>query len=656
VPYFVESKRKEAQSKAAQKKESERDEVDEASQCINLDEAGTLLPDDGNERSVRPQDRSDNSNVFYSQLQMAEQQVKPLNEAVRMALTSGEHGKMGGSQSMFLNAGEGTNSGVISHMATVSTSVAQPLAKQHSALQGEKITSDVLLQKIGETDTQWASRLVQLKVSARSIEQATGIPRSRIAKWPSYRKSRDEANQAKADKIQGKRKAAQLMGEKDIVTHKDLVVISRKTGIPSGTLRRMDEYRARRPEKSLKTMQQDKIKAKALLLDNHPVRDIAKKTGVAESTLHGWKHDLKKIEPNDVATPASERESVLKKKISNIKQEAGTASNTTPLVQKEMKMLLNVATDNLELFVQDRTTTAIGIDSNNKYYLSSSSYPSPRKLQQWARSQRITVVENEGHAEVTLINNVRNIIHIEPSRDVCIECEYQMLKHHVTTSRPFSHKLSQAQRTGKSYTEHERQVGKAMRDESAKKVKSMAEAKRLLTEGNLSLTDIGRKTGVNKSTMVAWPEHKIWLESQKKYKADDPRKVEAVKMSLQGISQNEIAKKLKASKTKISQWIKESKLSKSEFVQASTSSEKRAAIHQGLSATVRSHMQASLRNEIRAAGGINQQGLLRWLQEPGMSRYSYHDILDVLEEEEIDFEINDFINAWSATGRPLPNA
>ncbi|CAM7382551.1 hypothetical protein CICRMM096B_06095 [Citrobacter cronae] len=37
-----------------------------------------------------------------------------------------------------------------------------------------------------------------------------------------------------------------------------------------------------------------------------------------------------------------------------------------------------------------------------------------------------------------------------------------------------------------------------------------------------------------------------------------------------------------------------------------------------------------------------------------MSQHSYHDILDVLEEEEIDFNINDFISAWNATGRPLP--
>lgn len=539
-------------------------------------------------------------------------------------------------------------------MAAGSATLEQHPVALPAAVSDEKISSDMLLRKPGETDTQWAERMVKLNVAARLIEQKTGIPRSRIAKWPIYRKIIEEQNQAKAEKTQGRQQAAQLMCNKDIVTHKDLVVISRKTGIPTGTLRRMDEYRARRPEKQKETRIQDKEKAKKLLLEKRSVRAIAKETQVAERTLHNWKHDLKNLKTNDVAASVSERENVLMKQIATIKQVVGKECNAVQSVQIKMKALLSSAIDELDPFVRDCTTTAIGVDNNNQYYLSSSSYPVCQKLKIWARSHRITVVEDAGHAEAVLVNTVSKIKHIEPSRDVCLECEHKMLKHHVTTSRPFSHKLSKGQRTGKSYTEEERQFAKTMKAESSIKANNVAKARRLLVEGDLSLTDIGRQTGVNKSTMVSWPEHKIWVEKQKKRKAGDPRKAKALAMSLEGISQNEIAKKLKTSKTKISQWIKESKQKNTDYAMPTTSG-KRAALRQGLSHTTRAHMQSSLRSEIRVASeGLNQQGLLRWLQEPGMSQHSYHDILDVLEEEEIDFNINDFISAWNATGRPLP--
>lgn len=539
-------------------------------------------------------------------------------------------------------------------MAAGSATLEQHPVALPAAVSDEKISSDMLLRKPGETDTQWAERLVKLNVAARLIEQKTGIPRSRIAKWPIYRKIIEEQNQAKAEKTQGRQQAAQLMCDKDIVTHKDLVVISRKTGIPTGTLRRMDEYRARRPEKQKETRIQDKEKAKKLLLEKRSVRAIAKETQVAERTLHNWKHDLKNLKTNDVAASVSERENVLMKQIATIKQVVGKECNAVQSVQIKMKALLSSAIDELDPFVRDCTTTAIGVDNNNQYYLSSSSYPVCQKLKIWARSHRITVVEDAGHAEAVLVNKVSKIKHIEPSRDVCLECEHKMLKHHVTTSRPFSHKLSKGQRTGKSYTEEERQFAKTMKAESSTKANNVAKARRLLVEGDLSLTDIGRQTGINKSTMVSWPEHKIWVEKQKKRKAGDPRKAKALAMSLEGISQNEIANKLKTSKTKISQWIKESKQKNTDYAIPTTSG-KRAALRQGLSHTTRAHMQSSLRSEIRVASeGLNQQGLLRWLQEPGMSQHSYHDILDVLEEEEIDFNINDFISAWNATGRPLP--
>lgn len=521
MPYVSESKGKKTKLKKTMRVDIDEDfqPLDEMSE---EDGAGALLTGEGRTYSLRSKARGSNESVSEARLSSS-------------AVSHGRENQL------------------------PRTSVEQHSVQQLPVVLKEKISSDMLLKKPGETPTEWAERLVQQHQSARYIAQTTGIPRSRIAKWPSYRKALDNEAQASKDKKQAKQAAILLMSDKDIITYKDLVVISRKVGIPTGTLRRMDEYRARRPEKQKRTVQQDKAKAKQLLLRPHSVRAIAKETGVSEKTLHTWKKDIKNIVEKGAGVPASEKENMLIKQISILKKDFRSESNITLAAQTEMKRLLDEAISELEPFARDMATTAIGIDIDNNYYLSFSSHPVPQKLHQWARRNDITVVNSPGHAEATLMDNIRDIIHIEPSRDVCLECEHQMLEHRVTTSRPFSQKLSKNQRIGKSYTEEERQVSEAMKAKSTIREKKVAEAKRLLTQGDLSLADIGRNTGISQSTMVFWPEHKIWVESQTKRKARDPRKAKAVEMSMQGISQNNIAKQLGTSKTKVSQWIKEAK-------------------------------------------------------------------------------------------------
>nr|WP_321164324.1 helix-turn-helix domain-containing protein [Trabulsiella odontotermitis] len=541
-------------------------------------------------------------------------------------------------------------------MLAASSSLDQQFVQPPSGISEIKITSDMLLRIKGETDTEWAERLVENKLSARFIEQKTGIPRSRIAKWPSYRAIRDQENQIKANKILGRQKAVQLFSEKEIIKHKDLIVISKNTGIPTGTLRRMDEYKARRPEKQKKAALQDKEKAKQLLKEGQSVRKIAKETNVAERTLHQWKGNWKKIKVSSDASSSSTTEQTLITQISDMKKKRRTEENIAPVIQKKMKKMLSAATDELDPYTRDCTTTAIGVDGNEKYYISSSSYPFPLKLQRWAKKNNINIIDAQGHAEESMINNVGNIKHIEPSRNVCLECEHKMLKHHVTTSTSFSHKLSRARRIENNPTEEMIVLSKKLNAAEELKEKNKCEAKRLLTEGKLSLAEIERDTGVRKSTMVGWQEHKTWLSSRKQLKADDPRKAEAVQMSRKGISQNEIAKKLKTSKTKVSLWIKEFK--QDETRQAPTkpsTSGKKTSSHAGGKPSNTMHMQLSLRSEIRAESGvISQRGLTRWIQEPGMNNCSYQEVLSVLEDEEIDFDVNDFIKAWTAAGRTLP--
>lgn len=108
----------------------------------------------------------------------------------------------------------------------------------------------------------------------------------------------------------------------------------------------------------------------------------------------------------------------------------------------EISRLLSSATGNLHSYAQRLTTVSIGIDNKKNFHISFSNKHIPAKLKEWARENKINFIESNGHAEESLINAVSDIIHIESSRDICLECEYLLLKNNIGTSRPFSHKLS----------------------------------------------------------------------------------------------------------------------------------------------------------------------------------------------------------------------
>ncbi|HDS9727772.1 TPA: hypothetical protein QH957_004519 [Enterobacter bugandensis] len=55
-----------------------------------------------------------------------------------------------------------------------------------------------------------------------------------------------------------------------------------------------------------------------------------------------------------------------------------------------------------------------------------------------------------------------------------------------------------------------------------------------------------------------------------------------------------------------------------------------------------------------AKGNLTSTELVQWLQSQSLSGHSYHQALDILEDEEVEFEINDFIHAWQRSGRLLP--
>ncbi|MEG6258810.1 hypothetical protein [Enterobacter bugandensis] len=56
-----------------------------------------------------------------------------------------------------------------------------------------------------------------------------------------------------------------------------------------------------------------------------------------------------------------------------------------------------------------------------------------------------------------------------------------------------------------------------------------------------------------------------------------------------------------------------------------------------------------------ANGDLTLTELVQWLQSQSLSRHSYQQALDILEDEEVEFHINDFIHAWQSSGRLLPD-
>ena len=87
----------------------------------------------------------------------------------------------------------------------------------------------------------------------------------------------------------------------------------------------------------------------------------------------------------------------------------------------------------LDPIAQKHKTTAIGIDGNGKIYIASSDEIVPRVQREWANSKGIEPIRGVGHAEETLMNANKNIIHIDASRKVCLDCENMMQQCHVTT-------------------------------------------------------------------------------------------------------------------------------------------------------------------------------------------------------------------------------
>ncbi|MDJ4475795.1 hypothetical protein LD950_24245, partial [Salmonella enterica] len=104
----------------------------------------------------------------------------------------------------------------------------------------------------------------------------------------------------------------------------------------------------------------------------------------------------------------------------------------------------------LDPVAQRFKTTAIGINAEGGYYISSSDKNVPRVQREWAESKGIEVVKGTGHAEETIMNNKPDVKHIDASRPVCLDCEQMMKTHGVETDTQSSGKRSRGRQTNNS--------------------------------------------------------------------------------------------------------------------------------------------------------------------------------------------------------------
>ncbi len=103
---------------------------------------------------------------------------------------------------------------------------------------------------------------------------------------------------------------------------------------------------------------------------------------------------------------------------------------------------------------QGFSTTAVGVDANGNYFVSSSSPYVPRQIKDWADDMGVEVIQSKKpnvHAEEALVKANKGITEIEPNRKICIDCEELMDSKKVKFETATSGKKSKARLPGGKY-------------------------------------------------------------------------------------------------------------------------------------------------------------------------------------------------------------
>lgn len=345
------------------------------------------------------------------------------------------------------------------------------------------------------------------------------------------------------------------MRERTTLNSKDLFEISEETGVPIRALSSMDEYQSKRLKPN--NPPADREKLSQMIQAGHSMRKIALEEKVSTNTLLKIKKQWLNIAFSGNTATVVGKEDALLKELLELKKTHNTDVKISPEIMGKISTLLSSATYNLHSYTQRLTTVSIAIDNKKNFHISFSNKHIPAKLKEWARENKINFIESSGHAEESLINAVSDIIHIESSRDICLECEYLLLKNNIGTSRPFSHKLSKNRQKIGYFSDETIENSKKMIEKINKKKSQRDEVGRLLLEGKLSLPEISKITGGKIGSMCKYPEYKIWQKLRQQEKSQDPRIIKASQLLQQGKTQKEIAKELGVTELTVKNWLKE---------------------------------------------------------------------------------------------------
>jgi len=168
--------------------------------------------------------------------------------------------------------------------------------------------------------------------------------------------------------------------------------------------------------------------------------DIGKEIGVNKYTIQRRAENIRinaehGVRSVDVAGLLARRQVLKSKK--NDRPEIGEG------VVARMKSMCDAAHAKLRDIERKMSTTAIGVDSKGGYYLASSAAALKKASRDWASENAIGIVGGVGHAEEKLLREVSDLVHVEVSRAICLECEVMLLARGVRTTTEVSGKLSQ---------------------------------------------------------------------------------------------------------------------------------------------------------------------------------------------------------------------
>ncbi|HGM5307301.1 TPA: hypothetical protein ACKQJM_003307 [Serratia marcescens] len=133
----------------------------------------------------------------------------------------------------------------------------------------------------------------------------------------------------------------------------------------------------------------------------------------------------------------------IRKKIKELKATFKLKKDVGEDVKSELRGMCRMVHEQLEKIIQDKSTTAVGIDASGKKFLASSDAYMNKTMKDWAHENGVVIAKGMGHAEEKMLRQFPDIVHIEVSRDICLECEIRLLESGVGTTTNFSGKFSQ---------------------------------------------------------------------------------------------------------------------------------------------------------------------------------------------------------------------